>query len=47
LQVQAPRRLFEKLRSLRGDPVQNEGWLLAGSGRSRQAARIELLEPAG
>jgi len=47
LQVQAPRRLFEKLRGLRGDPVQNEGWLLAGSGRSRQAARIELVEPAG
>jgi hypothetical protein len=44
LRVRAPHRLVERLRAARSDAVKQEAWLLAGAGRSRAAARIELVE---
>jgi hypothetical protein len=46
LLVQAPARLVERLRAARSDVFKREAWLLAGAGRTRMAARIELAEPA-
>lgn len=43
LLVHAPPRLIERLRTARSDAVKGESWLLAGSGRTRAAAQIELL----
>jgi hypothetical protein len=43
LLVRAPPRLIERLRTTRSDAVKGESWLLAGSGRTRTAAQIELL----
>jgi hypothetical protein len=40
--VHAPPRLVERLRAARSDAVKQEAWLLAGDGRTRTAAQIEL-----
>ena len=42
LLVHAPPRLIERLRAARSDAVKQEAWLLAGDGRTRTAAQIEL-----
>lgn len=42
LLVYAPLRLIERLRVARSDAVKQEAWLLAGEGRTRIAAQIEL-----
>lgn len=42
LLVHAPTRLIERLRAARSDAVKHEAWVLAGEGRSRSAAQIEL-----
>jgi hypothetical protein len=44
LRVLAPPRLVERLRAARSDVFKGEAWLLAGSGRLRAAALIELVE---
>jgi hypothetical protein len=46
LLVRAPQRLIERLKSVRSDAMKNETWLLAGSGRSRAAAQVEVLDAA-
>lgn len=43
LRVTAPGRLIERLRQARSDALRGEAWLLAGSGRFRAAALIELI----
>jgi hypothetical protein len=42
LLIHAPPRLIERLRTARSDAVKHEAWLLAGEGRTRTAAQIEL-----
>jgi hypothetical protein len=42
LLVHAPLRLIDRLRTARSDAVKQEAWLLAGDGRTRTAAQIEL-----
>lgn len=42
IRVRAPARLLERLRAARSDALKGEAWLLAGTGRARMAARIEL-----
>jgi hypothetical protein len=42
LRVRAPRRLVDRLKAARSDAVKGEAWLLAGTGRVRALARIEL-----
>jgi hypothetical protein len=42
VRVRTPARLQERLRAARSDALKGEAWLLAGSGRTRKAARIEL-----
>jgi|SRR5579884_993773 len=42
LLVYAPPRLIDRLRAARSDAVKQEAWLLAGEGRTRLAAQIEL-----
>jgi hypothetical protein len=44
LLVRAPAKLVDRLRQARSDAVKGEAWLLAGSGRVRQAALVELVE---
>jgi hypothetical protein len=44
LHVTASPRLVERLRSARSDVFKGEAWLLAGTGRLRPAAQIELVE---
>jgi hypothetical protein len=44
LRVDAPPRLVERLRAANSDAVKQEAWLLAGTGRTRAAARIDLRE---
>jgi hypothetical protein len=34
--------LIERLRAARSDAVKHEAWLLAGDGRTRLAAQLEL-----
>jgi hypothetical protein len=43
LLVHAPPRLIERLRTARSDAIKQEAWLLAGGGRLRSAAQVELL----
>jgi hypothetical protein len=43
LLVHAPSRLIERLRAARSDAIKHEAWLLAGTGRARLAAQLELL----
>jgi hypothetical protein len=43
LRVQAPERLIERLRQARSDALKHEAWLLAGRGRTRVAAQIDLV----
>jgi hypothetical protein len=42
LLVYAPPRLIDRLRAARSDAIKHEAWLLAGEGRTRTAAQIEL-----
>ena len=42
VRVRAPARLLDRLRAARSDALKGEAWLLAGTGRARMAARIEL-----
>ncbi len=42
LLVHAPPRLIDRLRAARSDAIKQEAWLLAGEGRTRTAAQIEL-----
>jgi hypothetical protein len=44
LRVAAPRKVMSRLQEARSDALRGEAWLLAGSGRSRAAARVELTE---
>jgi hypothetical protein len=44
LLVRAPARLVERLRASRSDALKGEAWLLAGNGRVRAAALIDLGE---
>jgi hypothetical protein len=44
LVLHAPPRLVERLRAARSDALKNESWLLVGSGRTRTAALIDLVE---
>ena len=46
LLVRAPARLVERLRAARSDALKGEAWLLAGTGRVRATAEIELGETA-
>jgi hypothetical protein len=43
LRVHAPHRLIERLRAARSDAIKQEAWLLAGTGRIRTAAQLEML----
>lgn len=42
LLVHAPPRLIDRLRATRSDAIKHEAWLLAGEGRTRLAAQLEL-----
>jgi hypothetical protein len=44
LRVLAEKRLLDRLRAARSEALQGEAWLLAGSGRIRLAAKLELAE---
>jgi hypothetical protein len=44
LRVLANSRLIDRLRSARSDALKGEAWVLAGTGRLRPAARLELVE---
>jgi hypothetical protein len=44
LRVRAGARLLERLRAGRSDALKGEAWLLAGEGRVRAAARVEVEE---
>jgi hypothetical protein len=46
LRVAAPRRVLSRLQEARSDALKGETWLLAGTGRSRAVARVELTERA-
>ncbi len=46
VRVTVSRRLMARLRELRSDALKGETWLLAGTGRSRAAARVEVSERA-
>jgi hypothetical protein len=46
LRVASPARLLERLRAARSDALKGEAWLLAGEGRIRAAARVEVAEPS-
>jgi hypothetical protein len=45
LRVQVPPGLLERLQALRSDALKGETWLVAGSGRLRPAARVEIVRP--
>lgn len=44
LRVTTDHRFVERLRAARSDILKNEAWLVAGSGRVRTAARVDLVE---
>jgi hypothetical protein len=44
VRVAAPTRLVQRLREARSDALKGEAWLLAGEGRVRSAAEVELVE---
>jgi hypothetical protein len=44
LRVTAPPRLIERLRAARSDALKGETWILAGEGKLRPAALVELVE---
>jgi len=44
LRVRVPPRLMERLRTTRSDALKGEAWLLAGAGRLRSAALLEVVE---
>jgi hypothetical protein len=44
LVVRAPAKLGERLRTARGEPLKNEAWILAGIGRFRLVAQIEVID---
>jgi hypothetical protein len=47
LLLRAPGRMVERLQSTRSDILKGEAWLLAGTGRVRTAARVELKAEPG
>jgi hypothetical protein len=47
LSVIVPRKLMARLRETRSDALHGETWLLAGTGRTRAAARVQVAEPEG
>jgi hypothetical protein len=47
LRVRPGARLLERLRVARSDALKGEAWLLAGTGRLRAAARVEVLDAEG
>jgi hypothetical protein len=44
LVVSAPAKLLDRLRAARSDALKGESWILAGSGRVRSAAMLDLVE---
>jgi hypothetical protein len=46
LRVRPGTRLLERLREARSDALKGDAWLLAGEGRVRAAARVEVVEGA-
>jgi hypothetical protein len=44
LRVQAAHRFVERLRATRSDALKGEAWVLAGTGRLRAAAKVEVVE---
>jgi hypothetical protein len=46
LRIAVPPRLMARLRATRSDVLKGEAWLLAGEGRVRTAALVEVIEPA-
>jgi hypothetical protein len=44
LRVSVPRKLMGRLRETRSDALHGETWLLAGAGRTRAAAHVEVAE---
>ncbi|HLN29073.1 MAG TPA: hypothetical protein VK395_15095 [Gemmataceae bacterium] len=47
LRIAAPNSLIQRIRAVRNDLARGETWLLAGSGRLRMAARVDLVAVAG
>jgi hypothetical protein len=47
LLVTVPARLMERLRATRSDALKGEAWVLAGTGRLRPAALLEIVEAEG
>jgi DNA-binding transcriptional ArsR family regulator len=47
LVVKAPARFLDRLRVARSDALRNESWLLAGTGRAREAALLDVRDAAG
>jgi hypothetical protein len=47
LEVMAPKLLYERFKATRSDVLHGETWLLAGTGRSRAAACVKVLEAEG
>jgi hypothetical protein len=47
LRVIVPRKLMARLRETRSDALHGETWLLAGTGRTRAAARVQVVEREG
>ncbi len=47
LRVAAPAEVLPRLRGPRGGLADNDAWLLAGEGRTRTAARVELVQLSG
>lgn len=43
VRVRVPARLLDRLRAGRSEALKGEAWLLAGTGRVRQAAQVEVL----
>lgn len=45
VRVRIPQRLHDRLRSSRSEALKGEAWLLAGTGRVRMAAPVEVVTP--
>jgi hypothetical protein len=44
LEVRASKRLFDRFKATRSDVLHGETWLLAGTGRTRSAACVKVME---
>ncbi len=47
LEVRAPKRVADRLKAMRGDGPHSETWLLAGTGRTRAAVCLKVVEGGG